>query len=263
MILCIWSLLNTHNIFVPLKLVIKKNKIMKSFKLFSILTLAICFETMNLCAQAVTVYSENNYSSRGGSQTYNSAGEFRLTSFSVRSIRISPGYLVIMANESGCTGLCTYWRSNAGVGGIIGAQGCSIRIIAIDASAAQLQVKMKTGSDDLRNGSLASLQVRINGRRPLNQRLSGPYPNNHNTDFRMNIPNTRIDEILDFYLSYTSGSSGIGETTDNWNLDQFEVLYRCGNCPEPIYLTKNSGSPLIRFTGERRNNTFYPSFSCN
>jgi len=237
---------------------------MKFFKSIFIIAITLCFTCILSFSQIVTIYSETNYNIKGRSQTFNAVGDFRLTGYNVKSIKITPGYIVTMANEAGCTGLCTYWGNIAGGGGVIGAQGCSISIKRVDARNARLQVKIKTGGDDLRSGSLASFQVRINAKSPVNKRLGGPYPNQHLTEFNINIPNIRVDEILDFYMGYTSGSSGMFETTDNWNVDRVEIKYLCDNCPDPTYLTKESGAPLVRFSGEKRNHTFYTKYSsCN
>lgn len=81
-------------------------------------------------AQVVTVYSGAN---RGGtSRNFTTAGDYTLTDWDVKSIAIQNGYIVQMANEGGCTGICTYIRNESGSErGILGARGCSIKIYAM------------------------------------------------------------------------------------------------------------------------------------
>jgi len=205
-----------------------------------------------LSAQAVTIYSESGWNGR--SRSFTAEGRYQLNEWEVRSIRIQDGYVVQMANESGCTGVCTFWRNESGTGRVtIGARGCFITIIRSNASNARLLASFVTGSDDLRAGSFASLQCRVQGIGIRSSR-PGPHrgvPNGGRGSLVLNINGTHLHQILDLSVTFRSGSSGTPfETTDNWNVNELVISYTSSSFPEPITIWRGNGNPLVRFTGE-------------
>ncbi|MBK8517603.1 MAG: hypothetical protein IPL55_15330 [Saprospiraceae bacterium] len=216
----------------------------------SIFCLALMFVTNELTSQ-ITIYSEQNYT---GTSRVIGIIETSTLPFNVKSIRVPEGTLVIMANESGCTGLCQYWRNNPGSGRIIGARGCNITVRRIDASDARLQITIKTGNDGLRGGSTALLRYLVNGSGYRSIRVANngrSFANNYTFQQEYPITGIRIDQILDMALTFRSsdGSTGLFETTDNWNVDQLLVKYISRSYPDGIFLSRGSGAPLVRFTG--------------
>lgn len=207
-------------------------------------------------AQVVTVYSGAN---RGGtSRNFTTAGDYTLTDWDVKSIAIQNGYIVQMANEGGCTGICTYIRNESGSErGILGARGCSIKILRNDATNARLECKLITGDDDLRKGSSVIFQCLVNGVGTRSTR-TGPIgsdpgiPNGGSRSLRLNIPGTHPGQVLDCTLKYRSGSSGVPfETTDNWNINNVIITYSSNTITDPIIIYKGKGNPLCRFTAEK------------
>ncbi len=224
-----------------------------NFKFAGIILLSIWFQ-FQLSAQAVTIYSGSNYT--GNHRSFTSAGDFQITDWDVRSIRIQEGYVVQMANESGCTGICTFWRNVQGMGTVtIGARGCSIRIIQSDARNARLELKLVTGNDDLRAGSSTQFQCRISGIGIRRTRLAPAgadpgIPNGGTRTMRLDIPGVHLHQILDYMLWYRSGSSGVPfETTDNWNVNQIVISYSSNSFSQPVIVWRGNGNPLVRFTG--------------
>ncbi len=207
-----------------------------------------------LSAQVVTVYAQNNF--RGTSRTFNAAGDFVLSDWDVKSIRIQEGYIVQMAADEGCTGICTYWRSDMGNESLIqGARRCSIKIIRSNASNARLELSFITGNDDLRSGSFINFETRINAIGVRSTR-SGPHrgsPSGGTGTIRLAINNTHLHQLLDMALNFRSGSSGVPfETTDNWNVNQIIITYSNTSLPDPIIIFRGIGNPLVRFTEENR-----------
>lgn len=207
-------------------------------------------------AQVVTIYSGAN---RGGtSRNFTTAGDYTLTDWDVKSIAIQNGYIVQMANEGGCTGICTYIRNESGSErSILGARGCSIKIIRNDATNARLECKLITGDDDLRKGSSVIFQCLVNGVGTRSTR-TGPIgsdpgiPNGGSRSLRLNIPGTQPGQVLDCTLKYRSGSSGVPfETTDNWNINNVIITYSSNTMTDPIIIYRGTGNPLCRFTAEK------------
>lgn len=207
-------------------------------------------------AQAVTIYSEANM--RGSRRVFTSPGDYTLTDWDVKSISIQNGYIVKMANEGGCTGICTYIRNEIGTErGILGARGCSIKVIRNDASNARLECKLITGDDDLRKGSSVIFQCLVNGT-GIRSTRTGPIgsdpgiPNGGSRSIVLNIPGTHPGQLLDCTLKYRSGSSGVPfETTDNWNVNNIIITYSSGTITDPIIIYRGKGNPLCRFTAEK------------
>ncbi|MFZ1516404.1 MAG: hypothetical protein WAT21_13435 [Saprospiraceae bacterium] len=232
--------------------------------------LVMCFIVTIICNAVnsqVIIHSELNY--RGTRQTV-SVGEGISLPFNVRSITIPNGYLVIMANEEGCTGLCQYWRNMDGSRGLLGARGCTITVKRIDASDARIQVSVKTGGDDLRSGSYAIFHWRINGVGIRSKRIvgaGGSLAGNSKREFSILIPGVRIDQILDMTLAHSGKPAEKGnlfEHYDNWDLAELQVKYICNTYPDGMVVYRGSGSPLVRFTGENKR---FPisvlGFACN
>lgn len=226
-----------------------KNLIQKA----SLLLLAMVTLQAILPAQIVTIYSESNYGGR--SRVFSTPGNYTISDWNVKSIRITEGYVVKMANEGGCTGICTYWRSEQGSGTTtLGPRGCTITIIRSNANNARLTIQVSTGGDDLRGGSSVNFKARINGVGiRSNRAYTGGIGNGQSRTLPLNISGFHPHQILDFILSYRSGSSGIPfETTDNWNVNAILISYTSDSFREPIIMWRGSGNPLVRFTDQNR-----------
>ncbi len=210
----------------------------------------------------VTFFSDRNY--QGTSRVFTEPGEFRVT-FDVKSISITPGYLVILPespSEGGfCAGRCKYWRSVSG-SEVVAFQSCGVKIVRItDTRDARLLVIVGTGGDDLRKGSKAFLNITTHpgGTRslPLTGSENGIAGNEGRT-FRVPVPDVRLDQILAMSLSYESGSSGMPfETTDNWNVNSLTVEYQSGSDSDGrVILFQKNADPIVRFTGNRSRYSF-------
>ena len=226
-----------------------KNKVLNSVMSFMI---TIIFSSVS---SQVIIHSEQNY--RGTRQAI-SAGDGTRLPFNVRSITIPSGYLVIMANEDGCTGLCQYWRNMDGSAGLLGARGCTITVKRIDASDASLRISIKTGGDDLRSGSYAIFHWRINGVGNRSNRMvgaGGSLASNSSRDFTISIPGDRIDQILDMALSHSGlpeHRGNIFEHYDNWDVNELQVSYISRSYPNGLVVYRGNGAPMVRFTGENK-----------
>lgn len=229
---------------------------MRKAIIYPIILLVCISGAITLPAQ-VTIYGDRGY--RGTSQIFNEPGEYRVT-FDVKSISITPGYLVILPEtppDGGfCVGICKYWRSVSG-SEAVAFQGCGMKIVRItDTRNARLLVTVGTGGDDLRKGSRAFLNITTHPGGTSSLLLTGSengIAGNEGRNFRVLVPGVRLDQILALSLSYESGSSGMPlETTDNWNVNSLTVEYQSGSDSDGrVLLFQKNADPIVRFSGNR------------
>ncbi|MBK8485976.1 MAG: hypothetical protein IPL31_16895 [Saprospiraceae bacterium] len=224
-------------------------------KVFNFILFCSFFCISNSLTSQVIIYSEPDY--RGTSQRVGISREISLP-FNVKSIKIPIGVLVLMANEGGCTGICKFWRNEAGAGANLGVRGCTIISRTINAADSRLRVILKTGSDDLRGGSKASMHVNVMNSGTRIHRIvagNGGLPGNSNRTMEFPIAGVRLDQILDMRLTYESGGASIFDSTDNWNVDELNIYYISSAYPDGVLLFRGSGAPLVRFTGNNKRYT--------
>lgn len=196
----------------------------------------------------VQVFSEQDY--RGSSQMITSEGSHNLN-FPVKSIKILRGYYAeVQGAECLGYGLLLKGQTSTYVPNHCG----PMRVRKVNTANAALQFIIKTGGDDLRQNSVATVTVRFaNGSSSTYQlnRLNN-WPNGSTRTVNINLPQgTRPTDISGITLNFASGSSGPFDTGDNWNVDQVEVKYSCYNISATT-IAFGRGTPLVRFTGSTR-----------
>lgn len=127
------------------------------------------------------------------------------------------------------------------------------------AAGNELVLQFVTGGDDLRGGNdNVHVLLLLRTGTPLrfdNVNNGKKWSNNSTVAVTRPLPGAlRFDDILGVRLE-TTASGGIGG--DNWNLDRLEVSARLRG--ETRQLFRQAGTPLFRFTGDRRVREF--SFS--
>ena len=125
----------------------------------------------------------------------------------------------------------------------------------------QLSITVGIGSDDIREGSRAT--VNLTYRRPGTTNLTIPFELNNGANWsnytfhpltmpidQANPPT--VGDLTSFEISYTGGG-GIGG--DNWNMDVILVTYTLDTGEEAV-LVKGFGEPFVRFTGDNPSWTY-------
>lgn len=199
-------------------------------------------------AALAQVFSEEGY--RGTSQSVTSEGAHNLN-FPVRSIKISHGcYVEVQGAECLGYGRLLKSQTSAYVPNHCG----PMRVVRVNTANAALQFIIKTGGDDLRQNSVATVTLRFaNGSSSTYQlnRLNN-WPNGSTRTVNINLPQgTLPTDISGITLNFASGSSGPFDTGDNWNVDQVEVKYSCYNISATT-IAFGRGTPLVRFTGSTK-----------
>ena len=115
----------------------------------------------------------------------------------------------------------------------------------------ELLLTIHTGSDDLRGGNdNADVTLRVRGLPPVHQRnINGGrrWLGNYDQTVRIGLPRAvPLEDLLDLTLGTRFGG-GIGG--DNWNVDRVRVVALTADGERE--LADVSGSPLVRFTGQR------------
>lgn len=125
----------------------------------------------------------------------------------------------------------------------------------------QLSVTIKTGSDDLRSGQAAYLQLIFK-----NGTASQEFDLNKGQNWSNNSENTRsfeisdkikADDILSIRIRHDGSPHKFGETYDNWNIDRFWASLK------GVQIAQCSGTPWQRFTGESRMKDCNSSYNSN
>jgi hypothetical protein len=112
---------------------------------------------------------------------------------------------------------------------------------------AVLHIEIKTGGDDLREGSQAWAKAVIRGKEysiEMNNRNRWADWSTHGADLPVPDGTTNAD-ITSFTVSYYGGDPGIG--TDNWNMDKITATLENGDV-----VVQREGNPVFRFKGEAR-----------
>ena len=199
-------------------------------------------------AALVEVFSEEGY--RGTSQRITSEGAHNLN-FPVRSIKISRGYYVEVQGAE-CFGYGKLLKSQTSA--YVPSHCGPMRVVKVNTANAALQFIIKTGGDDLRQNSVATVTVRFaNGSTPTYQlnRLNN-WPNGSTRTINITLPQgTRPTDISSITLNFASGNSGPFDTGDNWNVDQVEVKYSSSNIGATT-IAFARGTPLVRLSGSTR-----------
>jgi len=111
-----------------------------------------------------------------------------------------------------------------------------------------LDITLRTGGDDLRQGSeaLGTIGFKNGSNTSISLNNGANWGNNSTNSVSMTMPpNTEVGSLNLFKINFTSGSGGF--TGDNWNLDQIKITARLSDGSNLI-LAERTGSPLVRFT---------------
>ena len=113
----------------------------------------------------------------------------------------------------------------------------------------EILLEIRTGGDDLRGGNdNVSVTVRINGKPEQkfpNINKSARWIGNYTETVSLKLTTPVRKEDIKSILFSTTFGGGIGG--DNWNMDWVKVMVNGGEV-----LKEKSGTPLNRFTGERK-----------
>lgn len=138
------------------------------------------------------------------------------------------------------------------VGGLL----CGLAVGSTGPAAAQtvitLTIHFQTGGDDLRGGNdNVNVVILVRSGPPLrhnNVNESQRWPDNSIRTVTLRLTTVpRIEDLLGIRVE-TTVSGGAGG--DNWNLDRLIVKARIGGSERVLW--DQRGTPLVRFTGERR-----------
>lgn len=198
----------------------------------------------------VVVYSGANY--QGQRQEFTTIGTHSLN-FNVKSITVPEGYYIDIASDAECLGRDAdgiFKNIPGSANNILGSPHCGIRIKRIKTSDAKLRVFIRTGNDDLRQNSNASLRVTQQGRSAYSLGLTrnGGIPKHTPRTFEPLLGNVLPSQITGLSLAFSSGSTGPFDATDKWDVEQIDVFYVC-NDGVAFYLGGGRGNPWIRFNG--------------
>src|SRR5262245_13925318 len=129
-------------------------------------------------------------------------------------------------------------------------------VIAQPAQKNTLIVDFITGGDDLGGGNdNVNLIVLLRGGPPIrfnNVNEGKRWGNNSTHTVSRDLPaNLKFEDLIGVRLETTFGG-GVGG--DNWNLNRLVVTARIGDQSRRLF--QNSGNPLVRFTGDKRDHEF-------
>ncbi|MBN8681542.1 MAG: hypothetical protein J0L99_02775 [Chitinophagales bacterium] len=113
-----------------------------------------------------------------------------------------------------------------------------------------LEITLRTGGDDLRQGSeaLGTVGFENGSNTSISLNNGANWGNNSTNTVTMTLPpNTEESSLSWFRINFTSGSNGFLDTGDNWNLDQVKITARLSDGSSRI-MTERSAEPLVRFT---------------
>ena len=107
-------------------------------------------------------------------------------------------------------------------------------IWAAPAWSLPLEIKLQTGGDDLRGGSYANFYVKLR-EQPLipfvNITGSRELSNNSDLDFFLDVPQLTSPEQIEYFEIEHISQEGFGQTADNWDLENAQVITRFGSFP--------------------------------
>jgi hypothetical protein len=199
----------------------------------------------NASAQ-VTVFSLPNF--MGTSRVLNT-GANTLT-FNVRSVRVQGNFFVELRSGSSCTNVCRYWKNGTSSSVFLAMNGCTAFVQPMTQTNPKFKVTIQTGSDDLRAGSRAFVELNIQGVgiRTFELNVAGGLPNWSTKTFLIDLPNINANQIIDHNLIFASVRNNIFDSADNWNVNQITYEYLPTNLSSGLLMWNASGNPLVRFT---------------
>lgn len=114
-----------------------------------------------------------------------------------------------------------------------------------------LEVTITTGSDDLREGSVAYGVVELRGGRTekVNLNRGRNWGNNSTSKVSLPLPKgTKLGDLLSFTLEHDGAPRRVPDSYDNWNVDLLRVATP-KTCAAGVQLANPSGKPFVRLTG--------------
>lgn len=124
----------------------------------------------------------------------------------------------------------------------------------------RVEIALRTGGDDLRQGSYANFYIKLRNQ-PL-QRFSNftnqqVLPNDSFREFGVNVPGLTFPGEVEYCEIEHVTQESFGETADNWNLDMALVIMRPGRGVFPIVICESN--TLHRFQGNTRRLRLQPA----
>jgi hypothetical protein len=126
--------------------------------------------------------------------------------------------------------------------------------IGNDAEISAIRIKVKTGGDDLRRNSLATLRLfytdgaGAEAHHDLRINNYAEWSNHSDNVVTLDLPRgMKRNSVRRAEIRFRSGSDGPFSSPDNWNLDALSIELFSGAISELVY--NDFGSPLVRFTG--------------
>ena len=139
----------------------------------------------------------------------------------------------------------------------------SVFFLNVAQADAQMRVYLTTGGDDLRGGgNTAHITVNYaDGTTSTEYTLGGGYANNSLTTKTIALPKniTELSQVTNIMIRH-NGSPRAGQpfdSYDNWDLSRLRVTFMIAN--KEFDFVNQTGSPLVRFTGQLRNKIFAPA----
>ena len=214
--------------------------------LYFFLGMMIFFVAAEQSNAQVTVFSLPNYT---GTSRVLGTGANTLT-FNVRSVRITGNFYVEMRRGSSCANVCLYWKSGTSNSVYLAMNGCTAFVQPMTQTGPKFKVTIQTGSDDLRSGSRAFVELNIQGvgLRTFELNVSGGLPNWSTKTFLIDLPNINASQIIDHNLIFASVRNNIFESVDNWNVNQIIYEYLPVNLSTGLKMWHASGNPFVRLT---------------
>ncbi|WP_437728075.1 hypothetical protein [Sorangium sp. So ce861] len=122
------------------------------------------------------------------------------------------------------------------------------------AAAAQLEVKVFTGGDDLRGNCWANLTIKLKDHDPRTfEAFVRGLRGNSVAQVDLDYPELIDPNQVEYFQIQHVSQEGPFETRDNWNMDLIELAMKFGRFP--IVIGKHGPH---RFTGASALLTFYP-----
>jgi len=128
---------------------------------------------------------------------------------------------------------------------------------ARSSTASTLNLKIVTGRDDLRDGSVAYMEIRLrNGRMlpKINLNNGVGWGGNSTRTVSLSLPTgTRLGDLGSFTISHDGAARRFPDGYDNWDVNT--IVMTTPEVCSSISLANPSGRPWVRFTGGK---TFEP-----
>ncbi|MBW4670883.1 MAG: hypothetical protein KME60_26535 [Cyanomargarita calcarea GSE-NOS-MK-12-04C] len=116
----------------------------------------------------------------------------------------------------------------------------------------RLQVTITTGGDDLRGGSVAYGEIKLqNGTTLSKVNLNQGRGWGNNSTNTVSIPlqsGTKIGDLASLRIEHDGAPRDVFQGYDNWNVDR-AIVATPEACSTEVQLINKTGRPLVRFTG--------------